>query len=69
MQTQEDVCIEDAVLRSGERDCGEATDEEPMDEEEGYESPYDTKDETTSEAEISEDNGEDVPNKYERLDI
>ena len=70
MQTREDVCIENAVLGSGERDCGEATDEEePMDEEESYESPYDTEDETTTETEISEDDGEDVPNKSERLDI
>lgn len=65
MQTREDVCIEDAVLESGVRDC----EEEPMDEEESYESPYDTEDETTTETEISEDDGEDVPNKSERLDI
>lgn len=69
MQTQEDVSIEDAVLGSGVSDCGEATDEEPKDEEEGYESPYITEDETTTEAEISEEDGEAVPNKYERLDI
>ena len=51
-------------MRSGERDCGETTDEEePMDEEESYESPYDTEDETTTKTEISEDDGQDVPNK------
>ena len=69
MQTQEDVCIEDAVLGSNERDCDEDTDEEPMDEGEAYESPYDTEDETTPETEKSEDDGGDVPNKSERLDI
>ena len=42
---------------SGESDCGEATDEEePMDEEEGCESPYETEDEAVS-------------NKSERLDL
>ena len=55
---------------SGESDCGEATDEEePMDEEEGCESPYETEDEATTEAEISEDDGEAVSNKSERLDL
>ena len=69
MQTQEDVSIEDAVLGSNERDCDEATDEELMDEEEAYESPYDTENETTTETQISEDEAGAVPNKSERLDI
>lgn len=69
MQSQEDVSIDDALLGSGESDCGEATDKEPMDEEDGYESPYVTEDETTTEAEISEEDGEAVPNKSERLDM
>lgn len=68
MQTREELNIEDAALGSGESFCGEATDEEPMDGEEVYESPYETNDVTTTEAEISEDDGEAEPNKSERLD-
>ena len=36
------------MVGSGESDCGEVTDEEPMDE--GCEFPYETEDETTTQA-------------------